>query len=54
MYRGMEKQAAVYSQMRVLLEELAVDKFITLIGKVHIVIFNKTADEGPRGRNVLN
>ena len=37
--KGVEKQAAVYSQLRVLLEELAVDKFITLIGKVHIIIF---------------
>ena len=32
--KGVEKQAAVYSQLRVLLEELAVDKFITLVGKV--------------------
>ena len=27
--------------LRVLSEELAVDKFITLIGKVHIMIFNE-------------
>ena len=27
--------------LRVLSEELAVDKFITLIGKVHIIIFNE-------------
>ena len=39
--KGVEKQAAVYSQLRVLLEELAVDTFITLIGKVHIIIFNE-------------
>ena len=38
--KGVEKQAAVYSQLRVLLEELAVDKS-TLIGKLLIIIFNE-------------
>ena len=33
--KGMERQAAVYSHLRFLLEELDVDKFTTLIGKVH-------------------
>ena len=36
--QGMERQAAVYSQLRVLLEELERDKFTTLIGKVHIML----------------
>ena len=36
--QGMERQAAVYSQLRVLLEELEPDKFTTLIGKVHIML----------------
>ena len=27
--------------LRVLSEELAVDKFITIIGKVHVIIFNE-------------
>ena len=32
--KGMERQAAVYSQLRVLLEELDLDKFTILIDKV--------------------
>ena len=33
--KGVERQVAVYSQLRVRLEELELDKFTTFIDKVH-------------------